>query len=223
MSFRPPRLVLLSGSVRRGSLNLQLAAAVRGITETFTLGGKVSAPEVVGAEETAELMRRIPMFTGEEEGYPEAADELKQRLAAADGLIFCSPEYNGSVTPILKNTLDWLSRPTQDGEQQYMAFAQKAGGILSASPGPLGGLRAHSHLRDILAGLGVSVVGRTAAVGSAFKSFDEHGRMVHANQERQVKATVEEVVKMAGLVANAEMTCQAVMAGSGCDGTLELV
>lgn len=102
--FRPPHIVTLAGSVRSGSLNQRLAAAASKIAEDK--GCRVT-------HVPAGDLRGLPVYDGDlesESGPPEAVTALKDLLASADGMLVASPEYNGSVTPLLKNVLDWCSR-----------------------------------------------------------------------------------------------------------------
>ena len=105
---------------------------------------------------------------------PEAARFLKEKLIASDGLLIASPEYNSSITAVLKNSLDWLSRATP-GEAPLVAFRDKVAGLVAASPGALGGLRGLVHARSILGNLGMLVVPQQVAVGKAFEVFDADG------------------------------------------------
>src|SRR5690606_18551372 len=95
----------------------------------------------------------LPLYSAalEAEAFPPDALRLKQLFAAQDGLLFVSPEYNGSVPPLLKNAIDWASRPTGDeGLVALTAYRGKATAVMAASISPFGGLRALAHLRQIL-------------------------------------------------------------------------
>ena len=103
----------------------------------------------------------MPVYTPdvEAEGFPGGARELKALFKAHQGFLIASPEYNGSVSGGLKNALDWASRPTDgEGPLDFAAFRGKIGGIMSASPGPLGGARGLQHLGQILATMHALVV-----------------------------------------------------------------
>ena len=187
-TLRPPRLILISGSIRKASINLRLARACHAESQKLTLGGKMPPPHVVTADEVAALQKDIPLYNGdlEAEGFPEAALKLKNLLREADGLLVINPEYNGSVTPLMKNTLDWLSRTTEKGEPSYSAYKGKVCAIISTSPGGLGGMRAHNHMRDILLNLGCDVIGASATIGGGFSAFNEDGSLKDEKNAQKV-------------------------------------
>lgn len=161
------RILALSGSVRTFSLNTQL------------LGVAVKAVEQAGGTVTVLDLRdyELPFYDGDleaEEGIPQAAVDLKALFAAHDGLLLACPEYNGSLTPLLKNTIDWLSRAAEN-EAPLAAFDGKVAGLIAASPGALGGLRGLRHVREILAGIRVHVIPDQVAVGGANKVLSDDG------------------------------------------------
>jgi len=161
------RILALSGSVRTGSVNTQLLRVA------------AKAVEEAGAAVTVLNLRdyELPLYDGDLEaaqGIPQAALDLKAQFAAHDGLLIACPEYNGSITPLLKNTIDWLSRPA-DGEAPLAAFDGKVAGLIAASPGALGGLRGLRHVREILSGIRVHVIPDQVAVGSVHKVLTDDG------------------------------------------------
>ena len=166
-----PRLFVLSGSIRSGSLNTKLAAAF------------ASALAKLDADVTLISLSDYPMplYDGDIEhgsGAPANADKLRGLLATHDGGFMASPEYNSGITPLLKNTLDWVSRSKVSGEP----FKGKVFALGSASPGGYGGFRAQMGTRQILElGLGAIVIPQSVAVGSAHHAFDEAG---HLKDER---------------------------------------
>jgi NAD(P)H-dependent FMN reductase len=111
--------------------------------------------------------------------------------------VICSPEYNGSYTALLKNTIDWASSPVkgdpvwQDGTR---AFRGKVVGMLSASNGALGGLRSQSHLAPLLINLECWLAPRAFALGQAASAFDEHGALVQDAHRQRVQGVVEQVL-----------------------------
>ncbi|TDI57832.1 MAG: NADPH-dependent oxidoreductase [Alphaproteobacteria bacterium] len=122
----------------------------------------------------------LPIYDGDDEaanGVPENALKLKALFKESDGLIIATPEYNTSISGVLKNTIDWVSRPV-DGEAFLECFTNKAVGIVSGSLGPLGGMRAQAHLRQILSGINMLVIPEHWGVGSANDdSFNEDGSL----------------------------------------------
>ncbi len=125
-----PRIVAFAGSARRNSFNLKLV--------------KVAAEgaQAAGADVTVLDMRDFPMPLFDQdleaaEGSPENARKLRKIILAHDGLLIASPEYNSSITPLLKNAIDWVSR-AGEGEKALAAYEGKVGAVMSASPGRLG-------------------------------------------------------------------------------------
>lgn len=186
------RLFAFAGSLRHASHNRRL------------LGELADGARTAGAEVDVVDLREfaLPLYDAgiEAEGMPAAVRALQQRLAACQGLLVATPEYNGSVPALVKNTLDWISRPQADGGDGVALFRGKVAGICSASPGPLGGIRSLLVLRDTLAKLGLWVVPQQVAVGRAESAFDAEGRLVDARQRQSVHAVATECVRAAGLL-----------------------
>ena len=164
------RLLALCGSARKDSLNRRaLAVAIK--------GAKHAGAGVTFVEPRDFVM---PLYDGDleaSEGLPEAAARLQKLFAEHDGVIIATPEYNGFFTPLLKNTLDWVSRPLPDGSGQpgTIHLRGKAAGLVTASPGALGGIRAMQHTRLYLSNLGLIVVPDQAAVPAANKVLGADG------------------------------------------------
>ena len=183
------RIAVFAGSARKGSVNRKLAlVAARHARE---LGACVSVIEL--AE------HRLAIYDGDDEagsGVPETARRLRNLLVGQDGLIIASPEYNSSISPLLKNSIDWISRP--DGDTPgLVAFRGKVAGLVSAAPGGLGGLRGLVHLRAILGNIGVIVVPQQHAVSNAGTAFDEAGNLVRDADDRAVRAVADAVTSLA--------------------------
>ena len=107
----------------------------------------------------------LPLYNGdlEKEGMPENVKLLKERVRAADIVIYSSPEYNATFTPMTKNTIDWVSRAMEEGSSNE--WSGKIVGLMSAAPGPIGGLRSLIGLRVLMSGVGAFVVPSQVAVG----------------------------------------------------------
>src|SRR5215472_11036213 len=140
--MRKPMILVIPGSTRTGSMNRKLAQ------ET------VAALEAAGAEAVLADLRDypLPLYDGdleEEQGRPAEALKLKDLARRADGFVIASPEYNGSYPAVLKNAIDWISRP-DPGEGPLAVFRGKPAAILSASPGQGGGKRVLKQLRELL-------------------------------------------------------------------------
>ncbi len=183
-----PRIVAFAGSARRNSFNLKLV--------------KVAAEgaRAAGADVTVLDMRDFPMPLFDQdleaaEGSPENARKLRKIILAHDGLLIASPEYNSSITPLLKNAIDWVSR-AGEGEKALAAYEGKVGAVMSASPGRLGGLRGLVHLRSILSNIGVLVIPDQVAVGEAHTAFDEDGALVDEGRRASIQGLGESVTKL---------------------------
>jgi chromate reductase, NAD(P)H dehydrogenase (quinone) len=167
------QILIFAGSTRLKSFNRQLAAATARLARDA--GAEVSHIELADFD--------IPLYNADLEarGTPADVIRLKQLMLAHPAWIICSPEYNGSYPALLKNTLDWASSPVQ-GHPQWrdgtLPFRGKVVGVLSASPGAQGGLRAQSHLTPLLLNLECWVAPRSYALGQAGQAFDAQGQLV---------------------------------------------
>lgn len=184
----PIRVAFMSGSLRKGSFNTKLVRFVAGQIR----GAGVETEEISLADLDLPLMNEDL----EKQGLPAGVLELKQRLIAADVLLMASPEYNGSLSPALKNAIDWASRP-REGEAPLACFKGKVGGLLAASPGKIGGLRGLRHLRQILTQIQVIVHPNEFALASAHEAFDEAGVVKDATAAKLAVGVGEAAVKLA--------------------------
>ena len=188
-----PRLLAFAGSARPGSFNVKLLAVA--MSEARALGAEVTPLDLRGLA--------LPLYDAEIEaaGLPAGALELRRLLAMHDALLVASPEYNGFPTPLLINALDWVSRvPAADGAPTGLAaMAGKPAGVMSASPGPMGGLRSLGFARQFLHNtLGMLVVPEQFALVQAGKAFDEQGALIDAKQTQAVQRVVASVIRVAG-------------------------
>jgi chromate reductase, NAD(P)H dehydrogenase (quinone) len=185
MTDSAPSILALAGSARRGSLNKRLLAAA------------ARAGEAAGATITVVDLADYPMpiYHGDEEeavGVPDATLRLAERLRAHQGLLIASPENNASISALLKNTIDWLSRP---GVRAHGSpFAGKVAALLAASPGGYGGLRGLVHARAILETLGVLVIPEQFALARAHEAFDDDGRLRDARAAATMTKVVERLI-----------------------------
>jgi chromate reductase len=171
-------LVLISGSLRAESLNSAAIRAVR--REAATVGG-------VG-EVTVLPLSGIPFYDGDVEraGTPAAVEAARALILAADAVIVCTPAYNGAIPGVLKNALDWLSRPAGQS-----ALTGKVAAVLSASPGPRGGLEAQDGLRAVLARCrAVLAEHEPVALARAEQLRDETGEITDPAALRGLRALV---------------------------------
>jgi len=191
-----PSIIIISGSCRQDSAHLKLAKVCLEESKSLTLGGHVPPPTVVSAETVAELQRQIPLFDEDIEkvGFPQAVIDLKKLMTEADGILWLNPEYNGSFTPLMKNTIDWASRGHEPNEQYGGAYKDKVCAIISTSPGGLGGVRGQPHLREVLHHLRCDVIGANATIGHCFSAFKEDGSLVDEKNRIKVHNVVEALV-----------------------------
>lgn len=183
-----PKILAFSGSTRAGSFNQQLVQT--------TAKGARSA----GADVTVIDLKDYPLPLFDEDleqdqGTPENATKLKQLFIEHDGLLISSPEYNSSLSPLLKNTIDWVSR-SAEGEPRMVAYTGKVAALMAASPGGLGGLRGLVHVRSILSSIGVIVLPDQIAVPRAFEVFDKDGQIKDEQQRARIEGLGEAVARM---------------------------
>jgi len=164
-----PRILVFAGSIRTGSFNKKLARA------------GAAAAQAAGAEVTLIDLRDLPLplFDGDLEasqGIPENAKKLKALMKAHHGFLLACPEYNSSITAVLKNAIDWASRP-MEGEKSLECFTGKIAALTSASPGALGGLRGLVVVRMCLGNIGVIVLPDQLAIPLAGDAFADDGSL----------------------------------------------
>lgn len=186
-----PRILAFSGSIRRDSWNRRLVRLA------------ADACRAAGAETTLIDLADYPLppYNGDDEardGLPDNALRLKALFKAHDALLIASPEYNGSVPPLLKNTLDWVSREWQ-GESGLLPYRNKVAAMLAASPGQYGGMRMLPHLRQILNTLGVLVLPGQFSLAHAASGFDEENGALKA--PARLHELVLQLVKTADALA----------------------
>ena len=182
------RIVVFAGSARMDSLNKKLARVAAGAVQAA--GAKATFVDLADYP--------LPLYDGDleaREGIPPNARRLKDLFIAHHGLLIVSPENNASVSALLKNTLDWISR--QDGEESGLVpYKAKVAAIAGASPGALGGLRGLTHLRAILQNLNVLVLSEQFALGRAHEAFDQDGSLKDAKQQSAIAALAKRLVEV---------------------------
>jgi NAD(P)H-dependent FMN reductase len=167
-----PRILAFAGSLRKDSYNKKLVQ--------IAAQGARSA----GADVTYLDLKDypLPVYDADIEaatGIPENGLKLKKLFAEHDGLLIAAAEYNGSISAVLKNTIDWVSRQLP-GEPAVANFIGKTATLMSASPGGLGGLRGLVHVRSILGNINVIVLPDQLAIGRAFEAFNADGSLKDA-------------------------------------------
>ncbi len=165
-----PRILAFAGSARANSWNAKLVPiAAKGARDR-------------GAQVTIIDMRDYPMPLFDEDaestnGMPESAVRFRRLFIDHDGFLIACPEYNSSITPLLKNAIDWASRSEKTGDPPLVAFKGKAAALMATSPGGLGGIRGLVTVRSILGNIGVHVLPTQVAVPSIHKVLGEDGSM----------------------------------------------
>lgn len=199
MTSSGSRLLVISGSSRRGSLNRQLAAAAA--TLARERGAQVTELDLRDLD--------LPIYDGDLEaslGVPPGAAVLRDALHGCDALLLVSPEYNGFPPPLLINAFDWLSRLRADqGQPAGLAVtAGKPVALMAASPGALGGLRAMNFLRQYLQmAFAMLVLPPQQALSRANEAFDEAGRLRDAKVAASVDQELGELLTLATRLAPA--------------------
>ncbi len=184
------KILFLAGSQRQKSLNKKLATVACDIAKQK--GAQATFIDLKDFE--------MPIYDGdceEENGLPDNAKKLKELFATHDVLFIASPEYNSSFSPLLKNSLDWISRPHEKGEPPLKAYKGKVAAISAASPGGFGGLRGLVTLRMLLGNIGVTVIPDQVAIGSAFNAFDEAGALNDEKQHKMLENVITSLVNTA--------------------------
>jgi len=187
------RILAFAGSARRESLNKKLARVAA--EHARAAGGEVTFVDLDDYP--------MPVYHGDleaAEGMPENARKLRELFIAHEGLLIVSGENNRSVSSLLKNTIDWLSRSIGDGKGANSGLAPyrgKVAALLGASPGPYGAVRGLPHLRQILAGLEVIVLGPEVAVQKAHEVFDETGALRDKRIDESVRRLAAALVEAA--------------------------
>ncbi len=175
-----PKILAFAGSARTDSFNKKLV--------------KIAAEgaKAAGAEVTYLDFRDLPLPLYDEDletesGLPANVLTLKRMMKASHGFLIACPEYNSSLTPLLKNAIDWASRPEpSDPPMGLTCFRDKVAVIMSTSPGGLGGLRCLFHVRSILSSIGVLVLPDQKAVPNAYQAFDQNGNLVDEKQRAEI-------------------------------------
>jgi len=188
-----PRILAFAGALRTQSWNKKL----------IRIGANVARD--AGAEVDLIDLRDYPMpfYDGDIEasdGLPPQARELKAMMLAHDALLLSCPEYNSSISGVLKNTIDWVSRPRPN---EPSAFKGKIAGLLAASPGNLGGVRGLLTVRQVLTTLGVLVVPTQFALSQAANAFADDGTLRDERHRDAVTAVVTELVNVTSAVRRA--------------------
>lgn len=184
------KVLALCGSARRDSLNRKLlGAAARGALDD---DGEVTCVSLADYQ--------LPLYDGDfemEHGVPGQVRELQDLFAESQALLVASPEHNGGYTALLKNAIDWISRPRESGEPGVLLFAGKVAAVVSASPGPMGGIRSMLGMRGVLEKLGTTVIPQGFSLGSAHLAFTDDGELTDGKADKEVRSVGSVLVRVA--------------------------
>ena len=192
--FPPPgiqyldmKILVFAGSTRANSLHKKLA-----LVAAEQLRGLGLETTVVDLKDFP-----MPMYDGDvesEAGLPPHAKAFRELVRAHDALAIASPEYNGSFPAVIKNVIDWISRP-HAGELPLTAFRGKKAILLSTSPGPGGGKRGLRHLRELLDMIGVEVLPAQVTIPKATAAFGASGELLQDDDRQSLRAAAEELAR----------------------------
>ena len=189
-----PKILVFPGSTRTGSHNVRLAALAA--KELTLIDADVTSISLADYP--------LPLYEGDLEanaGAPDNALKLKQMIMAHNGVFIASPEYSASITPVLKNAIDWVSRVRERGDPAYAAFKGRVFAISSASPGRSGGLCSLMALRQILElGCGALVVPGQVAIPQADNAFDEMDNIIDVGTANLFRAQLTRLVDLARIM-----------------------
>jgi chromate reductase, NAD(P)H dehydrogenase (quinone) len=172
------KILAFAGSARKDSFNKKLVKIA------------IEGAKAAGAEVTYLDFRDLPLPLYDEdleesEGLPDNVRKLKAMMKTHQGFLIACPEYNSSITPLLKNAIDWASR-SELNEPPLVCFKDKVAMLMSASPGALGGLRGLVHVRSILGNIGVLVLPDQKTIRNAHQAFDEQSNLKDESQQESI-------------------------------------
>lgn len=177
------KLLVIPGSTRKGSVNDKLA--------------EVLVADLNNCDATAEKLSLddypLPIFNADIE-TPQEAIDLATQFANVDGLVFVSPEYNATISPLLKNAIDWVSTSGVGDGRGYGPFSDKVCLIASASPGDGAGRRGLYHLRAVLMNVGAEIITPQISVGLAGTAFDDEGTLINEAARKLADKAVSELL-----------------------------
>ncbi|HEY8128044.1 MAG TPA: NAD(P)H-dependent oxidoreductase [Hyphomicrobium sp.] len=186
-----PRLLFFAGSAREKSFNKRVAK----------LGAMIAEANSIPSTFVDLADYPMPMYNGDLEaasGQPDNAHKLKNLMKAHTGVFIVSPEYNASFSPLLKNTLDWISHIRDEGEAPLEVYRTRVFALGAASNGGTGGLRGLSQLRLVLElGTGALVLPDQFLLPRAADAFDEHGHLKNKDQTEQLKTVIQKLARAA--------------------------
>ncbi|MFZ1775010.1 MAG: NAD(P)H-dependent oxidoreductase [Rhizobiaceae bacterium] len=189
------KILVFAGSIRTGAFSGKTADAAQ------------KELALQGAEVTRIALADFPLPLMDEDleaekGIPDNAVKLARMIAAHDGMLIASPEYNGSIPPLLKNVIDWVSRVSRDNGRPLKPYSGMNAALCSSSNGNFAGIRALNHLRAILAHVGVQVVSEQCSIANADHAFDENGDFRDERSRQVMTSVCRSLIAQCGLRAD---------------------
>ncbi|MBO6540177.1 MAG: NAD(P)H-dependent oxidoreductase [Rhizobiaceae bacterium] len=189
-----PKILVFAGSVRSGAYSGKTA--------------DVAQHELArqGADVTRISLADYPLPIMDEDletekGIPENAVKLARLIASHDAMLIATPEYNGSMPPLVKNTIDWVSRVSEDGGKPLKPYPGKVVAICSSSDGHFAGIRSANHLRAVLAHIQMEVIAPQVSVPNADKAFDDDGNFVAERLTKGMQRLCRTLIEHARLLS----------------------
>jgi NAD(P)H-dependent FMN reductase len=189
-----PKVLVFAGSIRTGAYSGKTADAA---TKELALQG-ADVTRISLADYPLPIMDQDLEV---EKGVPENAFKLARLIAAHEGLLIASPEYNSSIPPLLKNTIDWVSRIHKDGGRPFKPYAGKIAALCSSSDGNFAGARGLYHLRSVLMNCGVEIITPQCSVPRAQDAFDEDGQFKDEHLRRRMETVVRTLIERAKMMS----------------------
>ena len=189
-----PKILVFAGSLRAGAFSISTADAA------------MKELALQGAEVTRISLGDYPLpimdqDLEKEHGVPESAQKLALQIAAHDGLLIASPEYNASIPPLLKNSIDWVSRVRRDRGRPFKPFDGKVAALCSSSDGNFAGVRGLYHLRAVLMACRVDVITPQLSVAKAGEAFDEDGQFKEERLRHQMETVCRTLIERAAMMS----------------------
>jgi chromate reductase, NAD(P)H dehydrogenase (quinone) len=181
------KILVIPGSLRTGSLNARLAAAIA--YQFVQAGAEVTRISLADFP--------LPIYDGDlqsKSGVPKNAVNLKRMIGAHHGVLIVTPEYNSSVPPLVKNTIDWVTRVQDSQESRGQVFRERAFAIAAASESRLGGTRSLAALRLILTACRATVIPNQLALSHAGEAYDDMDRLKHPADIEALNALVRQLI-----------------------------
>jgi chromate reductase, NAD(P)H dehydrogenase (quinone) len=190
-----PKILVIPGSLRSRSYNVRLAA----------LASKELMLADADVTRISLLDYPLPIYdadTADTQGPPPNAVKLKQLMSVHQGVFIASPEYNASITPLIKNTIDWISAVRERGEAPLAAYQNRVFALGGASPGRSGAMHSLLALRQVLAvGCRALVIAEQVTVPNAEQAFDEMDELKDERAASQLRLVMQKLVNIAKLLA----------------------